>query len=170
MQRGDGLYSVGAADCPGASFREAEVLHFSCGDEVLDGTGDIFDGDVGVDAVLVEQVDRINVQALEGGIADFFDVLRAAVEWGGARRQTGLAVEAEFGGDLYLVADWREGFANEDFVGERSIDFGGVEDRDTEVDGFVHEGDHLVFVVDYPGGEAHAHAAETECGNFEVGA
>ena len=48
-----------------AGFGEAEVLDLACLNEILDGTGYVFDGDVGVDAVLVEQVDDIDFEALE---------------------------------------------------------------------------------------------------------
>ncbi len=59
MQGGDGLDGVGAADVLDAGFGEAEVLDLAGGDEVLDGSGYVFDGDIGVDAVLVEEVDGV---------------------------------------------------------------------------------------------------------------
>jgi hypothetical protein len=49
-------------------------------DEVFDGSGDVFDGDVGVDAVLVEEVDVVEVEALEGLVGDLLDVVGVGVE------------------------------------------------------------------------------------------
>jgi hypothetical protein len=43
-----------------AGLGEAEVLDLALGDEVLDGLWHVLDGNVGVDAVLVEQVDGLN--------------------------------------------------------------------------------------------------------------
>ena len=50
LEGGDGLDGVGAADGLGAGFGEAEVLNLASVNEVLDGAGDVFDGDIGVDA------------------------------------------------------------------------------------------------------------------------
>jgi hypothetical protein len=80
LQGGDGLDGVGAADGLGAGFGEAEVPDLAGGDEVFDGSGDVFDGDVGVDAVLVEEVDGVDVEALERGVGDLADVVGLAVE------------------------------------------------------------------------------------------
>jgi hypothetical protein len=57
LQSGDRLDGVGAADGFSAGFGEAEVLDLAFLDQVLDGAGDIFDGHVGIDAVLVEKID-----------------------------------------------------------------------------------------------------------------
>ena len=57
LQSGHGLHGVGAADGFGAGFRQAEVLDLAGLDELLDGSGDVFDGHVGIDAVLIEEVD-----------------------------------------------------------------------------------------------------------------
>ena len=76
--------------------------------------------------------------------ATCLDVLGAAVE-----AAAGLAVrvefEAELGGDDDLVAEGREGFADEFFVGEGAVDFGGVEEGDAALDGGADERDHLVL-------------------------
>jgi hypothetical protein len=48
---------MGATNRIGASLGHAEMLDLALGDQVLDGPGDVFDGDVRVHAVLVEQVD-----------------------------------------------------------------------------------------------------------------
>lgn len=63
MQRGDGLDRVGAADRGGAGLGQAEVPDLAGGDEFSDRAGDIFDGNVGVDAVLVEKIYDIGPQA-----------------------------------------------------------------------------------------------------------
>ena len=62
LHRGDGLDGMGAADRVRAGLRQSEVADLAGDDEVLDGTGDVLDRHVGVDAVLVEQVDVVGPQ------------------------------------------------------------------------------------------------------------
>ena len=79
MQRGDGLDGVSAADGLGAGFGHPKVLYLALGDEVLDRAGDLLDGNVGVDAVLVEEIDDIDAEALERAFDGPANLLRAAV-------------------------------------------------------------------------------------------
>jgi hypothetical protein len=51
-----------APDGPHARLGEAEVLDLSLGDQLFDGAGDVFDRDVGVDAVLVVEVDGLDAK------------------------------------------------------------------------------------------------------------
>ena len=129
MHRGDGLDGVGAADGLRAGLGEPEVPGLALGDEFLHDSGDVFDGDVGVDAVLVEQVDAVGVQALEGCFGHLPDVDGLAVEpvaLAGDR----VDVECELGRYDDVVADRGEGLADEFLVGEWPVGFGGIEERD----------------------------------------
>src|SRR3954468_10039866 len=75
-----GLDGVRAADGAGSGFGQAEVLDLARLDEFLDRSGDVFDGDIGVDAVLVVQVDGVDSESLQGAVDDSLDHLRAAVD------------------------------------------------------------------------------------------
>ncbi len=60
-----------------------------------------------------------------------------------------------------------DGAADEDFVFAAAVDVGGVEKIDSEIDGAIDRGDGFVVVA--AGIEfGHAHAAETESGNFKA--
>jgi hypothetical protein len=72
--------------------------------------------------VLIEQIDDIGLEPLERGFGNLLDVLRAAVE---ARK--GSEVKPELGGNHHLVPERGKSSAHELFVGERTVDFGGVE-------------------------------------------
>ena len=48
-----------------ACFRKSEVLHFALLNQILHRSGHIFDRHVGVDAVLVIEINRIDPQALQ---------------------------------------------------------------------------------------------------------
>ena len=54
--------------------------------------------------------------------------------------------------------------SEEDFVGERAVDVGSVEEGDAGVDGMVDESDHVLFGLWRAiAGFGHAHAAQTLC-------
>ena len=80
LQGGDRLDGVGAADRLHARLGEAEVPDLARLDQLLHGAGDVLDRDARVDAVLVEQVDRVRPEPLQRGVDAAPDRLRAAVE------------------------------------------------------------------------------------------
>jgi len=45
--------------------RHPEVLHFPTVDQFLDGSRDVLDGNLGVDTVLVQQVDGVRAQSAQ---------------------------------------------------------------------------------------------------------
>jgi hypothetical protein len=110
--------------------------------------GDVLDRYVWVDAVLVEQVDPVGLQALERRVGYVPDVLRAAVEpvaLAGDR----VDVEGELGRYDDLVTDRGEGLADEFLVGERPVGFSGVEERDAPIDSGADQGD-TGFPIGWP--------------------
>ena len=66
------------------------------------------------------------------------------------------------------MAKGSQGFAQQLFVQEGAIDFGGIEESDAAIDGGVKESDHLLFVLRRPVGKAHSHAAQAQGGNFQA--
>ncbi len=156
LQGGDGLDGMGAADRGGAGFGQTEGAHLALGNQVAHRTGDVLHRHVGIDAVLVEQVDDVGLQPLQRGLGDGADVLRAAVKPLG-----GFAVaETEFGGDDDLVADRRQSFADDLFIEARAIGFGRVEKGNAALDGGADQGDGRAAVGGRAVAEAQPHAAE----------
>ena len=99
LQCGDGLHGVSAADGLCACFGETEVFDLACLNQVLDCAGGVFDGSVGVDAMLVEEVDGVGLQALERAFDDLLDVVGAAVGRGPFAVIVGVGLKAELGGN-----------------------------------------------------------------------
>jgi hypothetical protein len=157
---------VGAADRARGRLGHAEVLDLPLLDELLHGAGHVLDRHVEVDAVLVEQVDRVDLKPPERGVGDLLDVLRPAGEAGLAALVVEL--ESELGGDHDLPAEGGEGLADELLVDERAVDLGGVEERDTALDGRPDQGDHLWPVRGWAVALAHAHAAEPDGRDLQV--
>jgi hypothetical protein len=71
-----------------------------------------FDRHVGIDAVLIEQVDHISFEPLERSLGDLLDMLWPTVQNAPTLSATGIRFEAEFGGDHHLVTKWGERFAH----------------------------------------------------------
>ena len=141
--RRDRLHRVGAADGRGAGLGQAEVLHLARVDQLLDRAGDVLDRHVGVDPVLVEQVDRGRSAAAAARPRRPAGCARAGCRPRRAACRRRIDVEAELGGDHHLVADRRQRLADQLLVGERAVDLGGVEERDAAVDRGADQRDHL---------------------------
>ena len=65
LQRGDRVYGVGAADRFGAGLGQADVQDLSFGHKLGQGADGVLDGRVGVDPVLVVEVDAVGAQPLQ---------------------------------------------------------------------------------------------------------
>ena len=96
--------------------------------------------------MLIVEIDGIDPEPLERSLGDLLDVLRPAIEPTHRGLPSGSQVEAELGGDDHLPAERSERFAHEFFVDERSVDFGGVEERDAAFDGGTDTADHFLLV------------------------
>jgi hypothetical protein len=71
---------MGSADRVHPRLGKAEMLHLAAGDELLHRAGDIFDRHIGVGPVLVEEINAVGLEPLQGLIGDFANTLRPAVE------------------------------------------------------------------------------------------
>ena len=69
-----------AADRLHARFRQTEVLDLAFANQVLDRARDVLDRHVGIDAVLIEQIDPIGLEPLQRRVGDLADVRRPAVQ------------------------------------------------------------------------------------------
>src|SRR5579859_7879905 len=118
---------------------EPEVLHLSLLDQMLHRARHILDRDVGIDAVLIKQVDRVDSESIERCLDDLSDASGAAIQTGTG--SGGGILESEFRGDHNASLERSEGFANELFVVSRTIDFGGVEKGDAALDCGAQDGD-----------------------------
>ena len=157
LEGSDGVDGVGAADRGDGGFGEAEVADLSGMDEFGHGTYGVFDGGGGVDSVLVVEIDVVEVEALEGGVAGGFDVLRPAAEapiaW-----VIFPAEVPELGGEEDLVAAGADGLADEFLVVAHAVDISGIKKVDTEIEG-SEEGGYGLLVLALAVELAHAHAA-----------
>src|SRR5829696_5589789 len=75
LEGGDWLNGMGAPDRLHACFGKAEVLDLAFLDQLLHRAGNVFDRHARIDAVLIEEIDAVGLQALERGLSDLPDVL-----------------------------------------------------------------------------------------------
>ncbi len=130
------LDGVSASNCLRSRFRKPEVFDLTLLDQFLHRACDIFDGYARVHSVLIQQIDDINLQSLKRPFDGLLYVLGLAVHTG----RPGLVifaseVETKLGGDHHFAAIGGKRLAHEFFVGERTVDFGGVEESDAAIHG-----------------------------------
>ena len=151
LQRGHRLHRVGPTDRVGAGFGQAEVADLALGDEVLHGPGDVLHRHIGIDPVLVVEVDVVGPEPPEAALDGAPDLGRFAVDAAAVFAGLLVDVPAELGGDLHFVADAREGLAHHLLVGPGPVDFRRVEEVHAEIDRLPQQVDHLGAVLDLAG-------------------
>ena len=94
-----------------------------------DGTCHILDRNVGINAMLIEQVDAVGSQTLERGVSHLSDVLGPAVD----RQMRCPNLEAELGGDRSLVTPAFECPPEQLLIGKRTVELGRSEEGATKI-------------------------------------
>ena len=120
-----------------------------CLDELGHRPDGLLDLDVGVDPVLVEEVDVIGPEALERAVDRAADVLGRAVELADRRHVAGgggVHPPGELGRDHVLVAVALDRAPDELLVGQRPVQLRGVEEVDPELERPLDGGDRLALV------------------------
>src|SRR5690606_22863175 len=95
---------------------------------------------LGVDAVLVIEIDVNGAQSPERPLERRADVLRPAVD---PRLPAVFEMEAELGGDDHTVTQRLQRFAQQLFVGKRPVDLRRIEEGDAALDGRADERNRL---------------------------
>ena len=134
-----GLDGVSATNRLCSCFRKAEVFNLAYLNQVLHCSCHIFDGHIRVNTVLIEEVNRLDPEPLEGALHYLLDVLGPTIQPLPAPLElpVGTEILAEFGADHYLVPEGGQRFAHQFLVRERTVDLGGVEEGDAALDGTV---------------------------------
>src|SRR5581483_3304171 len=122
--------------------------------------------------MLIEQVDRLDSEPPERALDGLPDVGWLAVQAGRAfhraRIEIGTEIEPEFRRDDNLVPQRSQRFADQFFIGVRTIDLRGVEERDAAFHRRPEKSDLFPLVFRWPIRGAHAHAAEPERRYFQA--
>src|SRR5207253_7130927 len=114
--------------------------HLSFLDQVLDRSSHLFDWHVRVDAVLIEEIDGVDLESLERALGGRLYVLWPADE--AQPLPVGTKLPLKLGAYHHLPTEGHKRFAHELFVYERAVCLGCVEEGDAEVHGLADERDH----------------------------
>jgi hypothetical protein len=159
------------ADRARGGLRQAEVQHLARLDQVLDGAGDVFDRHLGVDPVLVVQVDPVGAQPAQRVVDRTPDAVRTAAQSARLRPVLGER-EPELGRDPHLVPQRLEGLPDDVLIGERAVHLRGVEERDAEFGRATDHRDPILPCRSAGGavGAGQAHAAVADLRDGQAGA
>src|SRR5690348_6516429 len=116
--------------------------------------------------MLIVEVNSIDAQATEGALDGLLDVLRPGVQATPPGLALGGGSPTELGRDDDLGTERSQRFTHEFFVRVRTVNFGRIEEDHAALYRRAQQRDHFLTVRDRAVGPAHAHAAETEGGDF----
>ncbi|MNH03727.1 hypothetical protein D3C79_629980 [compost metagenome] len=167
LQRRHRLHRVGTPDGLGTGFRQAEVFDLALGNQLFHRAGDLFNGHLGIDAMLIEQIDGLRLQAAQGAFDSRADMLGATVE--GPLLAVIAEIEAEFGGDHHPIPQRFQGLTQHLFVEVGAIHLGGVEQGHATLHGGANKGHGLAAIGGGAIALAQSHAAKAECADTQSG-
>ena len=162
------LDRVRSSDRLGGRLGHAEVLHLAGLDEFLDRAGDVLDRHLRVDPVLVVEVDGVDAEPLQRAVDDLPDDVGLARDPPARLALDRVDVPPELGGDHDLTPERGQRLADEFLVDVRTVDLGGVEERDAAVDCGADQRDHLLPVGRVAVAAGHAHAAQPDGGDLRA--
>ncbi len=140
-------------------------------DEILDRPGHLLDGDIGIDPMLVEDIDDLCAKPCKRGVADLPYMLRAAVQdraRSGGRSGIHRGVKAELRRNHHPIAHRRQRLPHQLFIGEGTVNFGRVEEGDSPLHRMADQGHHLFFVLGRTIGKAHSHASKSQGRDLQI--
>src|SRR5712675_2621825 len=107
-----------------AGFGEAEGSDLALGNKLGHGSDGFLDGNIGIHAMLIIEIDRFDAQALKARAARAANILGRAID---TANSVGTDAETKFGGDDHSVTRYlAQETAEQVFVFVRAVDFGGV--------------------------------------------
>jgi hypothetical protein len=142
------------------------MLYLARLNQLLHRSRNVFNWHLRVDAVLIEEIDRIDPQSLKGSVGHLLNPLGAAIRANETWASIRLELEPELGRDHDFSAERRQTFAHEFFVRERTVHLRRIEKCHAAFHRRAEKGDHLLLVSRRPIGEAHSHAPQAESRNL----
>jgi len=106
------------------------MLDLALPNQILHRAGNVFDGHRRVNAMLIVEIDGIDLEPRQRPFDNCPDVLGAAIKETPALFVAGRGFPAELRRDHHLISERRERFADQFLIGKRAIDFGCVEESD----------------------------------------
>src|SRR5271166_6957064 len=143
------------------------MLDFARLNQALHRAGDVLDRHIGVDAVLVEDVDPVHLEARQHRIGGPLYMLGSAAEAGASHPGFGIDVPAELRRNYDLATHRPERLADQFFVGPRAIRLGGVEEGYAQLMRAADDADCLGMIGRLAIGRSKAHCPKADFGHGE---
>src|SRR5262249_3942986 len=166
LNRSDRVHGMCAPDGLHSGFRKSEVLDLTFPNQILHRAGHIFNRDIGIDTMLIEQIDHVCPESFQRSLSNFFDVLWSTVY--ADLLAFGTDLESELGGDHHSLAHWSQCFADELFIREWAVNFSRVKERDASFHRCSQKRNHLLLILRWAIARAHSHAAKADRRDFEI--
>ncbi len=131
LQGGNRVDGVGAADRGGAGLGQSDVTDLALDDQLGQRADGVLDGRAAVDPVLVVQVDVVGAESGQRAFDRGANVGGAAVDAGRTAR---VGEDTELRRPHHLVAAAFDGATDQLLAMERSIDLGGVDVGDSQLE------------------------------------
>src|SRR5918992_244563 len=158
------MHRVGTAYRLWRSLRQPEIAHLALPHEVAHRADGVLDRHRAIHSMLIVQIDVVDAQPRQRGVARGADVL------GATAHPEVLAIRpthvAELGGEDYALALAPYRPPHEDFVRVRAVHVGGVEESDAQLERAVDGCDRFLIIASSVK-LGHPHAPEAERGNLE---
>src|SRR6185369_3068096 len=144
-------------------FRESDEANLSAFHQFGHCSDGFFYGSFGIDAMLVVEIDVIDAEAFQRGVAGSTNVFPLAT-YSPVARVLFLTNVGELGSEEYLVATIADRLSDQFFIVAHSIDICSVQKVDPEIE-CAEDGGSGFFVVALAVEFAHAHASESHTGD-----
>src|SRR5215469_11962035 len=141
------------------------MFHLPLLNKLFDGSRNVFDGNLVINAMLVEQVDDISFESLQRSLCDLLDMLWTTVQ---PSLFPVLNVESKLRRDRNILSKWCECFSDQFLIRERAVNLRCIEESDAALHGGTNERDALLPLHGRPVSKAQSHAAESDGGHFQI--
>src|SRR5438552_2021349 len=127
------MHRVRATNCFGAGLGQSEKAYLAFANQLRHRTDSFFNWRVRIDPVLIIKIDYIDIEPAQTSFARFLQVIRLAID-AAKLLFNRVAQNSELGRDDNFFAVTFQGAADQLFVGVRTVNVGGVEKRDPELE------------------------------------
>src|SRR5437879_5764981 len=155
-----------AANTLRSGFRHPEMVYLALADQSLKGPGDIFDRHVGIDAVLVEEINCVGSQSLQCRIRVLANAFGPAVESFGRSA----FLESEFRGDDDILAKRLDRLPYQFLIYIWPVSLGRIEECHAAFIGCADQLNRFVLFCGRAVAKAKPHATQSESRDFQSAA
>ncbi len=155
---------MGAPNGGTGRFGKPQIAHLSFLHQIRHGAHCVFDGRLGIHAMLVVKIDHIDVQPLKRSLAAGANIFGTAAN--SQEFSIGRPLIAELGGEHHLLAAASNRLAYQRLILTDSVHVRGVQEAHSPIERQLNGGDGFC-VVGFAIKLRHAHASQTHAGNFE---